>query len=253
MERALPGKAGTLMTMWRLARLGRRVVKRQLPAATSALQQATESLREVAEGARDRGIQGLGDHGLQDLTRQLRRVPVQVSIDVAVPLEVAYDEWMRLDSLPEGGHRVQGIERRGKRLVGEVGSGDAARDWEAEVRDQRRDESFAWRSRRGSDVAGLVTFHRLGPRLTRLELALDIVPLSTGEGLALALRLSDRITDAELRRFKARVETISPDVYPDRVKDGARREASKRNGRANRGPRQGRPRVRKSRNQSKEH
>jgi uncharacterized membrane protein len=147
---------------------------------------------------------------------------------------------------------VHGIQRRGERLVGEVGSGEASRDWEAEVRDERRDESFAWRSRRGSDVAGLVTFHRLGPRLTRLELELDIVPVSTGEGLALALRLSDRITDAELRRFKARVEMISPDAYPDRVRDRARRRDSKRNGRANRGPRQGRPSVRKTRTQSKE-
>lgn len=203
-KRALPGKAGNLWTMWRLARLGRRAVKRQLPAAA-------DSLGEMVALAREEGV--------SELAKQIRRVPVQRSIDVAVPLEVAFDEWMRLDALPEGDHRVEDIERVGRgRLRGRVNRLGASQDWEAEVKDQRRDESFAWRSVCGSDVAGLITFHRLGARLTRLELELDIVPTGMSEALAFALRLSDRWTEAELRRFKARVETISPDAYPARVK-----------------------------------
>src|SRR5437763_6015154 len=202
-RRVLPGKAGHLVTIWRLVRLGRRLVKRQLPAATETLGEATELVRQVAELARD--------HGFQDLFEHLRRVPVQLSIDVAVPVGVAYDEWLALDSLPEGDHRVVEIERRGReRLLGTVSRPGAIHDWEAEIRDERSDESFAWRSVRGSDVAGLVTFHRLGERLTRLELELDIVPVTTGEAVALALHLSDRMAETELRRFKSRVEMISP-------------------------------------------
>lgn len=242
-QRALPGKAGSLVTLWRLARLGRKLVKRQLPALSEMLRDGSGLTREIADFGRD--------HGLQELAEQLRRVPVQVSLDVAVPVEVAYDEWMQLDSLPEGGHRVQAIERRGQQLSGEIRTSNARHKWKAEIRDARRDESFAWRSRRGSDVAGLVTFHRLGERLTRLELGLDIVPVSASEALALALHLSDRMAEADLRRFKLRVETISPDDYPPRVKQ-AERPARKRNNRSNQRARQGNARARRSRNQSKE-
>ena len=35
-----------------------------------------------------------------------------------------------------------------------------------------------------------------------------------GEAAALALRLADRRAEADLRRFKARVEAIDPDDYP---------------------------------------
>jgi uncharacterized membrane protein len=153
---------------------------------------------------------------------------VQVSIDIGAPVAVAFDEWMHLESLPEGGHRVEGIERRGsRRLVGRINRRGTDQKWEAEVRDERQDESFAWRSLRGSDVAGLVTFHRLSERLTRLELELDVVPTNLVEGLAVTLRLSDRLTEAELRRFKWRVESISPDEYPARAQQRRRKKPKK--------------------------
>jgi uncharacterized membrane protein len=239
-QRALPGEAGSLVTLWRMAKLGRRLLKGQLPVASETLREGTELARKMAELGRDRGV--------QELTEQLRRLPVQVSLDVAVPIEVAYDEWMQLDSLPEGGHRVQAIDRRGRRLFGEIHGSSATHRWKAEILDARRDESFAWRSMRGSDVAGLITFHRLGDRLTRLELNLDIVPVSLGEAIALTLRLSDRMAQADLRRFKLRVETMSPHAYPARARD-ANRRARKPNARANG---QGNARARKSRNRSKE-
>lgn len=242
-QRALPGKAGSLITLWRLARRGRRLVKRQLPAAAEMLREGSGLTREIADFGRE--------HGLQELVEQLRRVPVQVSLDVAVPVAVAYDEWMQLDSLPEGAHHVQAIKRRGELLSGKIHASNAARRWKAEIRDERRDQSFAWRSTRGSDVAGLITFHRIGERLTRLELNLDIVPVSTSEAIALTLRLSDRMALAELRRFKLRVETMSPDAYPARARR-ANGQARKPDRRADRRAEQGNARARKSRNRSKE-
>jgi uncharacterized membrane protein len=139
-------------------------------------------------------------------------VPVQCSIDVAVPVRVAWDEWMKLDSLPEGAHRVHRIERDGDELYGEIdGTGQA--EWSAEIIDEREDDSFAWRSVDGSDCAGLITFHRLGDKLTRLELDLDALPTSPTEAVALKSPLARRRTLLELRRFKAHVEFLNPDVY----------------------------------------
>src|SRR4051812_28183380 len=144
-----------------------------------------------------------------------RRIPIQRSIDVAVPVEVAWEEWMTLESLPEGMHRVVDIEReQDDLLVGRLSGVHLDGDWEAEVLDEREHESFAWRSAAGSDCAGLVTFHALADRLTRIELQLDVVPSHVGEAAGLALRLADRRAERELRAFKARLETISPDDYP---------------------------------------
>lgn len=143
-----------------------------------------------------------------------RHIPVMACVDVAVPLQVAYDEWMKLESLPEGAHRVEEIERDGDdRLTGRVSGPIRKRKWEAEIRDERDCESFAWKSDKGSDCAGLITFHSLGERLTRLELQLDIVPTRPLESVEFALHVADLHTRNELRRFKSRLEVISPDAY----------------------------------------
>jgi hypothetical protein len=58
-----------------------------------------------------------------------------------------------------------------------------------------------------------VTFHRLSDRLTRIELDLDVLPTSPAEALTMASHVAHRRAQADLRRFKAHVEFISPDVY----------------------------------------
>ncbi|MCW3063634.1 MAG: cyclase/dehydrase, partial [Solirubrobacterales bacterium] len=144
-----------------------------------------------------------------------RSLPIQRSLDVAVPLEVAWDQWELLKFIPEGTHRVAAIERDGDdRLVGRIKGVHAEREWEAEVVDERVDESFAWHSVGGSDCSGLVTFHRLSDRLTRIELHLDVIPGGVTEALELVSRVADRRAEAELRRFKAFAETLDPDEYP---------------------------------------
>jgi uncharacterized membrane protein len=116
--------------------------------------------------------------------------------------------------MTEGVHRIEEVERDGDHLYGRTAA-PLSEDWEAEIVDDRLHESFAWRSIKGSDCAGLVTFHRLSERLTRLELDIDVVPTNPAETFALALHLAHHRAEVELRRFKARVEFINPDVYED--------------------------------------
>jgi uncharacterized membrane protein len=128
---------------------------------------------------------------------------------------------------------VVDVEREGDRLVGHL-DGATARDWEAEIIDERENESFAWRSCEGSDSAGLVTFHELSERLTRIELNLDVVPVDLLEAASLAVRLADHRVETELRRFKANVELLNPDVYEELLSsqngDGPAHDASASNG-----------------------
>jgi uncharacterized membrane protein len=147
------------------------------------------------------------------------RLPIQASVDVAVPLNVAWEEWMGFGSIPEGVHRIEGVERDGDSLLGHV-AGPRSADWEAEILDEREHQSFAWRSVQGTDTAGLVTFHRLSERLTRIELDLDVLPTNPAEALTMASHMAHRRAQADLRRFKAHVEFISPDAYESESESG---------------------------------
>ena len=170
----------------------------------------------------DRGAHALGSVRERVITaantsadvEATNRPPIHCAVDAGVPIAVAWAEWIRLDLAARGGrpgheHQAQG----GGRLTGRLRDGD--RRWTAEVLDERDEESFAWESEKGSDCAGLITFHTLGERLTRLELSLDVHPVSVAQAVALSTRVADRRAAADLLRFKARLELINPDVYAD--------------------------------------
>jgi uncharacterized membrane protein len=194
------------------SKLVARSAAKRLPALA---ERATRSLPALAEGVTASNGNGT------PLIARIRPVPIQLSIDIAVPLEIAFDEWMKLEFLPEGAHRVEDIERRGNRMRGKIAGALAQHSaWRAEIREERPNESFAWRSLKGSDCLGLATFHRLSERLTRIELELDVVPVRPAEAFELLVHIADRRAETDLRRFKARLERISPDDYPSLVEDG---------------------------------
>src|SRR4051812_2702787 len=178
----------------------KRLAAKALPAAGRAMRSALDKVRDAAS---------------EPMLARARELPIQRSIDVAVPIDVAWDEWQQFEFLPEGMHKVAEVERDGDdRLVGRVTGLHVERGWEAEIVDERIDESFAWHSVGGSDCSGLATFHELGERLTRIELHVDVIPGGVADAVALVLRVADRRAEAELRRFKAHVEAIDPDEYP---------------------------------------
>ncbi len=185
---------------------------------------ASLAARSAARTARRAGVAGVEAVG-----ERARRLPIQRSVDVAVPIEVAWAQWMKFDHLPEGANKLRDVERHGDRLTGRL-EGLAETDWEAEIIDERENESFAWRSVEGSDSAGLVTFHQLSDRLTRIELSLDVKPVHLLEAATLALHLADRRAETELRRFKTEAELIDPDSYGELLSgdgsDGDAEEAS---------------------------
>ena len=156
-------------------------------------------------------------------------VPIQLSIDVAVPIHVAWEEWRSWGALPEGVHRIVDVERDGDVLFGHI-AGPRSVDWEAEIKDEREDESFAWLSVSGTDVAGLATFHRLSERLTRIELDLDVVPTNPSEALTMALHIAHHHAEADLRRFKAHAEFLSPDEYEDSAHQNSNGQGNGRRG-----------------------
>jgi uncharacterized membrane protein len=196
---------------------GREVLKLTSKLVKRSVAERLPSARETLSNLAEHSAFNLNNGGAP-LAQRLRSVPIQRSIDIAVPLEVAYEEWMKLEFLPEGVHTVRKIRRDGDRLRGRITGVSRERSrWRAEIREERPGESFAWRSDQGSDCLGLVTFHRLAERLTRLEVELDVLPLGPTQAFELVTRIADRRAEADLRRFKAELERISPDDYSSLV------------------------------------
>jgi uncharacterized membrane protein len=189
------------------------IARKTAELGAAAVRRAADRAGEVGRSAIDATIDANNN----------RRLPIQLSIDVAVPIHVAWEEWRSCGWLPEGVHRIEDVERDGDALLGRT-AGPRGVDWEAEIQDEREDESFAWLSQAGTDVAGLATFHQLSERLTRIELDLDVVPTNPSQAMMLTLHLAHRRAEADLRRFKAHVEFINPDAYEtangDRSNDG---------------------------------
>jgi len=215
-----------LPTPTRLA--GKAAKKAVMLMARKTAEKGVDAVRRAADRAAVAGRSAV-ETGLN------QRLPIQLSIDVAVPIHVAWEEWRSWGSLPEGVHRIQDVERDGDSLLGHT-AGPRSVDWEAEIKDEREDESFAWRSVAGSDVAGLATFHQISERLTRIELDLDVMPTNPAEAFTLASHLAHRRAEADLRRFKAHVEFISPDAYENgngqngnRASNGRQSKRSARN------------------------
>jgi cobalamin biosynthesis protein CobT len=80
------------------------------------------------------------------------------------------------------------------------------KEFEAAIDTQRPDERIKWRVSRGITHTGVVTFHELAPRLTRIELNVDVEPGSLLEKAARGMRHIKRAVRGDLHRFKAFIE-----------------------------------------------
>jgi len=96
------------------------------------------------------------------------------------------------------------------------------REWEAEITDQRPNERIAWKSLSGTQTSGVVTFHALSDRLTRIEVNLDFQPQGLLEKTASGLRMSRRALRSDLMRFKAFIEMGEEETgaWRGRVEEG---------------------------------
>jgi Polyketide cyclase / dehydrase and lipid transport len=136
-----------------------------------------------------------------------RRMPVQQSVDVAVPVETAYNQFTQFEDWPEFMHRVTRVTQEDDcTLSFATKIWGKTKEFKAEIETQRPDERIKWRVAEGITHSGVVTFHELAPRLTRIELNLDVDPGSLIEKAARGMRAVKRAVRADLHRYKAFIE-----------------------------------------------
>jgi hypothetical protein len=116
-----------------------------------------------------------------------RRLPVEESIDVVVPLERAYDRFTEFDEYAN-------FMSRGETV------------------DERPSERIAWERTDGVAASAVITFHRLSDRLTRVMVTYDHQPQGLLEHTTSLFPTSRRGLHADLMRFKAFVEMTDEDI-----------------------------------------
>jgi uncharacterized membrane protein len=136
-----------------------------------------------------------------------RRMPIQQSVDVAVPISEAYDQWTRFEDWPKFMHRVDSAQQVDDSTVSiSTKVWGVTKEFEAEIVEQRPDERIEWHTEKGLSHSGVVTFHKLAPRLTRVEVSMDVKPDSLLEKAGRGMRFTKRAVRGDLHRFKAFVE-----------------------------------------------
>lgn len=129
------------------------------------------------------------------------------SIEVNVPINVAYNQWTQFEEFPRFMEGVKEVRQMGdKRLHWRAEIAGKEQEWDAEITEQHPDERVAWRSTSGVTNAGVVTFHRINDTTTRVMLQLDYEPQGAVEAAGSALGVVTRRVQGDLDRFKTFIE-----------------------------------------------
>jgi uncharacterized membrane protein len=129
------------------------------------------------------------------------------SIEVDVPVRVAYDQWTQFESFPqfmEGVERV--VQLDDKTLEWTASIAGVTKHWRAEIVEQQPDKVVSWRATEGARNDGAVRFDPLGPDKSRLTLQLDIEPEGLIEKVGDAVGIVDRRVRGDLERFREFIE-----------------------------------------------
>jgi uncharacterized membrane protein len=166
-------------------------------------------LKDAVKSALPFGGGGGGPKGGVDGVGKGRRMPVQQSVHIAVPVETAYNQWTQFEEWPLFMHRVTRVTQDDPCTISFAAKiWGKTKEFTAKIDTQRPDERIKWRVSEGITHMGVVTFHEVGPRLTRIELGLDVQPGSLIEKFARGARHVKRAARADLHRFKAFIEML---------------------------------------------
>jgi len=164
-------------------------------------------VKGAASGLKDK-VTGGGGGGSKggDATKSTNIIE---SIDVGVPLTVAYNQWTEFGAFPSFMKKVENVEaQEDNKLTFKAQIFLSHRQWEATIKEQIPDERIVWRSKgEKGHVDGAVTFHELGPNLTRILVVLEYYPQGFFEKTGNLWRAQGRRARAELRHFRRHVMT----------------------------------------------
>jgi len=130
------------------------------------------------------------------------------TIDVDVPVRVAYNQWTQFETFPQfmgGVESITQVDDTRNHWVTKVGG--VTREFDTEISEQHPDQRIAWHTIGGDVVhAGVVTFHRLDDAKTRVAIQIDWEPSTVVEKVGAVVNMDDLRVKADAKRFKEFVE-----------------------------------------------
>ncbi|MEW2576411.1 SRPBCC family protein [Streptomyces syringium] len=134
---------------------------------------------------------------------------IEESVEVAVPVTTAYNQWTQFEDFPRFMKGVERIEQRTPTRTHWVTKIDGVtREFDAEITEQIPDERVAWTTVSGEvRQAGVVTFHRLDTARTKVMLQFDHAPEGIVDTVGDKLGFVRRQAKDDLERFKTFIES----------------------------------------------
>ncbi|MFD8423845.1 SRPBCC family protein [Streptomyces sp. NPDC059466] len=145
-------------------------------------------------------------------------------LDVGVPLRDAYDYWTQYDQFSSFAKGVRDVSKSD-----EVGSdwkvkvGPSSRSFKATVQEQIPDDRIVWTSEGAKGTTrGAVSFHELGPTLTRIVLVVEYYPSGFFEKTGNLWRAQGRRMRLDFKNFQRYVTLTNeePEGWRGEIRDG---------------------------------
>lgn len=179
----------------------------------SLLSAGMSGLREKVSGMFRRG--GKGGKG-----KKLKLTNIVESIDVGAPVTLAYNQWTQYEDFPNFTKKVETAEKdknQESKVNWKAQVFWSHRTWESTVVEQVPDQRIVWKSKGPKGyVNGAVTFHELGPNLTRILLVLEYHPQGLFEHTGNLWRAQGRRARLELKHFRRHLMTQGL-LHPDDI------------------------------------
>jgi uncharacterized membrane protein len=131
---------------------------------------------------------------------------IQKSIDVGVPVSVAYDQWTQFEEFPQfmtGVVEVRQVDDTHLHWIAEI-EGER-QEWDAEIVEQVPDRVIAWRSTGGLQNHGRVEFEPID-KGTRVDVTIEYDAEGMKESVGALLGLDGRQVENDVERFRDLVE-----------------------------------------------
>ncbi len=135
---------------------------------------------------------------------------VSETVDVNVPVSVAYEQWTRFEQFPSFMEAIQEVTKLDEthlHWVAEIGG--KRHEWDAEIIDIQPNHRIAWRSTSGLRNDGVVIFEPVEAGVTRVKVDFEHDSEGIVETIGAAIGADDRQVQADLLRYKEKVEAQS--------------------------------------------
>ncbi len=201
--------------------------------AGPGLMAAVTGAKNVAEGKGPvRSALGAGVKGITEKVRglfgkgggkggkKLKVTNIVESIDVGVPIDLAYNQWTQFSDFASFMKKVENVDQNPdepEKLHWKAQVLWSHREWDADIIEEIPEERIVWQSKgQKGHVDGAVTFHKLAPSLTRIVVVLEYHPQGLFEHTGNLWRAQGRRVRLELKHFQRHVMTNAI-LHPDEI------------------------------------